>query len=590
MPLGLGDDGEVAQAEEVHLQHAEQLEIVHRVLGGDGFMVHAQGHELADRARRDHDAGGVGGGVARHPFDLFRHRDQAGGLRIRAHQLRQFRHAGQRAVERHVRRLRDHFGHAVRRTVGDAHRPRHVAHRRARRHRAERDDLRHVIRAVARDNVIDDALPPFGAEIHVEVRHTYPLRVEEAFEQQIVFDRVDRRDAHAVRTQAARAGAAPRPDGDAVLLGVAHIFRHDQKVIGIAHLPHDVQLMLQPRGHGRSRRVAVQAAQPVAAQPLHIRIAVAARRIEPRQLQRAERDRQAAALRDPDGVLHRLRQRREQRRHLIAGLEPELLGREGERARLVERGAGLDAAQHPLHLRIVLFQIMHVVGAHQRQPRFLRKAHQTGVDGLLLLEAVILQLQIKMLRPEGVGIPACGLLRAGLVLPQQATRDLARQAGGQRDQPVVIAGEQLPVDARAAVEPFRPCAADQLQQVTVARFVLAQQHEVGIAVVRAVHLIAAPARRDVHLAPDDRADALFFTFAVKIDRAVQHAVIRDRQRRLAQRLRAGNEGGQPARPVEQAVFAVDVQMHEIGHGGSSFPVFSRPAVPRRFSAAAAADG
>ena len=67
----LVDHVEVAQAEEVHLQQAERLDRVHRELRHD-FLVGAlllERHDLHQRRRADHDAGGVDRVLPRQPFE-----------------------------------------------------------------------------------------------------------------------------------------------------------------------------------------------------------------------------------------------------------------------------------------------------------------------------------------------------------------------------------------------------------------------------------------------------------------------------------------------------------------------------------------
>ena len=67
----LVDHVEVAQAEEVHLQQAEPLDVAHRELGDD-LLVGAlllQRHDVDQRLGADHDAGGVDRVRARQPLE-----------------------------------------------------------------------------------------------------------------------------------------------------------------------------------------------------------------------------------------------------------------------------------------------------------------------------------------------------------------------------------------------------------------------------------------------------------------------------------------------------------------------------------------
>ena len=59
---------QVPEAQEVHFQEAQLLQRRHDVLADHGLVVFCQGHVLIHRPLRDDHAGGVGGGVARHPL------------------------------------------------------------------------------------------------------------------------------------------------------------------------------------------------------------------------------------------------------------------------------------------------------------------------------------------------------------------------------------------------------------------------------------------------------------------------------------------------------------------------------------------
>ena len=69
---GLGEDRQVAQAEEVHLQQAGRFDVAHRPLGDDfRLALHAlQRHVLVERPVGDHHRRGVRADVAGQAFDL----------------------------------------------------------------------------------------------------------------------------------------------------------------------------------------------------------------------------------------------------------------------------------------------------------------------------------------------------------------------------------------------------------------------------------------------------------------------------------------------------------------------------------------
>ena len=80
------------------------------------------------------------------------------------------------------------------------------------------------------------------AEVRVEVGRRHAVRVQEALEQQVVFHRVDVRDAAQVRHDGARAGTASRTDRDAVLLRPVDEVPHAEEVARVFRAVDDRQL------------------------------------------------------------------------------------------------------------------------------------------------------------------------------------------------------------------------------------------------------------------------------------------------------------------------------------------------------------
>ena len=105
----------------------------------------------------------------------------------------------------------------------------------ARQERAEGDDLRDAILAVAAAHVGDHLVAPVLAEVDVEVRHRDALGIEKALEQQAEADRIEIGDGQRVGDERARARAAPRPDGNALRLGPLDEIGDDQEIAGKFH-------------------------------------------------------------------------------------------------------------------------------------------------------------------------------------------------------------------------------------------------------------------------------------------------------------------------------------------------------------------
>jgi hypothetical protein len=113
-------------------------------------------------------------------------------------------------------------------------------------HRPERDDLADVVLAVFFRNVFDHLLPAAGTEVHVDVGQADALGVEEALEQEIVFDGVDLGDAQTVGNHAPGRRAAARADRDALFAGGLDEFPDDKEIALKAHLLNEPDLALEP--------------------------------------------------------------------------------------------------------------------------------------------------------------------------------------------------------------------------------------------------------------------------------------------------------------------------------------------------------
>ena len=82
---------------------------------------------------------------------------------------------------------------------------------------------------------MDDFVAPVLAEVDVEVRHRHALGIEEALEQQPEADRIEIGDGQRVGDQRAGAGAAARPDRNALRLRPLDEVGDDEEVAGKFH-------------------------------------------------------------------------------------------------------------------------------------------------------------------------------------------------------------------------------------------------------------------------------------------------------------------------------------------------------------------
>ena len=96
---------------------------------------------------------------------------------------------------------------------------------------------------------------------------------------------------------------------------------------------------------------------------------------------------------------------------------------------------------------------------------------------------MILDLQIKTIRPEqGLQIQRPCLCR-GVIVVDDGLGDLPGQTAGQADQPLRVLMQQRPVNPGLDIKALGKPGADQIAQVPVAGLVFAQQNQVGILAV-----------------------------------------------------------------------------------------------------------
>ena len=259
------DDRERAQSQEVEFDETRGLDVVlvelrHR--RGAAFLT-VERREIGQHRRGDHDAAGMRAGVTRQALEAARQIDQVAHLSIAVVEPRKLLLLLERFVERDAYFERDQLCDPVDIAVVVAEHPTDVANDGFGRQGAVGDDLRDTLATVFRGHVLDDAIAAFHAKIHVEVGHGDAFRIQEAFEQQVVFDRIQIGDAEHIGDQGARTGTATGTDRYAVLARPANEIGDDQEVPGEAHAADhaefEIETVLVFGGDGRGRRTRCRA-------------------------------------------------------------------------------------------------------------------------------------------------------------------------------------------------------------------------------------------------------------------------------------------------------------------------------------------
>ena len=349
------EDRQRLEAQEIELHQPRLLDPFHVELGRRHrrLRIAVERRELDQRPIGDDDAGGMGGGVGIEPFEPFGDRQHPGDLLVGLRRFLQPRLIRHRLLECH--RMGRILGHELGELVDLAERhfehPADVAQDAARQERAESDDLRDTVGAVALAHIADHFVAPLLAEVDVEIGHRHPFGIEESLEQEAKPQRIEIGDGERPGDDRTRARAAPRSDRNALRLGPLDEVGDDEEIAGELHVDDDVELEGEAARVvllGASGREAVRGkarAQAVARLTSELLLLVESGPAHDRKARQDRLSRQraiGAAHCDLDAGLGRLGEIGEQFGHLRARLEP-MLGRKAPALRRRHHRAFGDA-------------------------------------------------------------------------------------------------------------------------------------------------------------------------------------------------------------------------------------------------------
>ena len=219
----------------------------------------------------------------------------------------------------------------------------------------------------------------------------------------------------------------------------------------------------------------------------------------------------------------------EQRLHLRFAAEVEILRLIAHPVLIVQRLAGLDAQQHIVGLRVLLAEIVGIIGADHGNPGFLMDFQNRLVYQLLIPDTVVLKLQIKVLRAKQLRHLKGVCLGVIIFAVAETAGNLTCQTGGQSDQALGMLPQQPLIDSRLDIKALRPSQRHHVGKVPIPLLVFAQQNKMPAFAVELMYLVkpGTPLRGNIDLAANDGLDTRRLTGAVKVDHAVHHAVIRN---------------------------------------------------------------
>ena len=242
----LAQNRERLQAEEVEFDQTRLLHPFHVELGHRhiGFRIAIKRYELGERPVANHNASGVGRGVARQAFELDRDVESAPHHRLGIARRLQLWLVLDRARERDRigRILRHEFAELIDLAVRHLQHAPDIAQHAARLQRAEGDDLGDLLAAITLLHVADHLVAAVLAEIDIEVRHRHAFGIEKALEQKSEAHRVEVRNRERVGNERTGARAAAGADRNALRLRPLDEVGDDQEIARIFHARDHIEL------------------------------------------------------------------------------------------------------------------------------------------------------------------------------------------------------------------------------------------------------------------------------------------------------------------------------------------------------------
>ncbi len=339
---------------------------------------------------------------------------------------------------------------------------------------------------------------------------------------------------------------------------------HDQEVVREAHLLNGLELETEPlgqlRGHG-----------PVAPDETFLaeldevveRVPSVWHRVA-REQDPAQLDLDVAPLRDLERAGEGMVEAREVESHLLGRLEEELVRVESPVVRVLERVPRLDAEERFVRVRVLCVQVVDVARGDERKARLLRESDQVGIDAQLVVDSAVLDLDVRGVAP--VDLRESVEVLPGVLAPAlgERFRDATGKASRECDEAPPVAFEELPVDPWLVVVPLEVAERAELDQVGVPLVRLGEEREVRVALRLNPTVVG-----HVDLAADDGLDSALASLPIQLDDPREGAVVGERDGRHLEPLRLLDKRRYPARPVEDRVLGVDVQMDErrgVSHG------------------------
>ena len=187
------------------------------------------------------------------------------------------------------------------------------------------------------------------------------------------------------------------------------------------------------------------------------------------------------------------------------------------------------------------------------------------VDFGLFGDAVVLEFEVEIFGAESLLEPVDRAPGFFEVVVEDVLGNFAGEAAAESDEAFAVLGENFFVDARLVIVALEVGVGDEFDEVFVAGFVFGEENEmvVNVFAAGAAFLFETRTGGDVDFAADDGFDVFSAEGLVKIDGAVEDAVVGDGEGAEVQFGGAFGEFVQAASGVEQRILGVKMKMDKI---------------------------
>jgi hypothetical protein len=214
---------------------------------------------------------------------------------------------------------------------------------------------------------------------------------------------------------------------------------------------------------------------------------------------------------------------------------------------------------------IILIQVMTIIGRNHRNGQPPAHIAQGLIDMILNIDPVVLNLQKKISLTKQAEIKPGGLIRRVLPAIIDKPWNFAMKTGGKRNEPLGVILQYILVNPGFVVKPLKLGYGRQFAEIPVAFHVFGQQNDMRKSFVVLGCSFGNGTRRNIAFTADNRLDAGFNGFFIKLDGPEHGSMIGNGNAVHAVGFHPLQERLYSNGAIQKTVLGVNVKVNEICH-------------------------